>query len=111
MRSITYDKYYRTPHLFLSGTSPSGTPLTPTEIFEDISSDHAKKTVTIEEHPHEKTRVASIHPCRHAEVMKRLWGVMNEERKEEERVDLYLLVFLKVRLSEDEGAKHDGSDR
>ena len=94
--SITYDKYYQTPRLWLSGFSESRSPLAPQAIFEDISQDHARKTVTIEPHPHETMQSASIHPCRHAGVMKRLMEMMGENSKEGLRVDLYLLVFLKV---------------
>ena len=50
--SITYDKYHHCPRLWLAGTKEDGTPLTNDEIFEDIMSDYANKTVTIEEHPH-----------------------------------------------------------
>lgn len=58
-------------------------------IFEDISQDHAKKTVTMEAHPHMDLVLASVHPCRHAEVMKRLFSDPNP------RVDEYMVVFLK----------------
>jgi ubiquitin-like-conjugating enzyme ATG3 len=50
--SITYDRYHHTPRLWLSGLKNDSTPLTNEEIFEDIMSDYAHKTVTIEEHPH-----------------------------------------------------------
>eukprot|EP00486_Rosalina_sp_Unknown_P013761 CAMPEP_0201591896 /NCGR_PEP_ID=MMETSP0190_2-20130828/189933_1 /ASSEMBLY_ACC=CAM_ASM_000263 /TAXON_ID=37353 /ORGANISM="Rosalina sp." /LENGTH=306 /DNA_ID=CAMNT_0048050413 /DNA_START=371 /DNA_END=1292 /DNA_ORIENTATION=+ len=38
--SITYDKYYRVPRVWLRGYDENGNPLTSTEIFEDISADH-----------------------------------------------------------------------
>jgi hypothetical protein len=41
-------------------------------MYEDISVDHAAKTVTIEEHPHKRVSHISIHPCKHAYVMKKL---------------------------------------
>jgi ubiquitin-like-conjugating enzyme ATG3 len=41
--SITYDNYYATPKMWLFGYSESGVALTPQEIFEDISEDHARK--------------------------------------------------------------------
>ena len=38
-----------------------------------VAAEHARKTVTVEPHPHSPAiRVASIHPCRHAAVMKKL---------------------------------------
>lgn len=69
---ITYDKYYQTPRLWLAGYDEHGAPLAPIRIFEDISREHARKTVTIETHPHLETAMACIHPCRHAHVMKRI---------------------------------------
>ena len=50
--SITYDFYTQTPRLWLTGYSEDGQPLTNEEIFQDIAADYAKKTVTIESHPH-----------------------------------------------------------
>lgn len=50
--NITYDKYYQTPRLWLTGYDEHQKPLTIDEMYEDISQDHAKKTVTMETHPH-----------------------------------------------------------
>ncbi|KAJ3333669.1 E2-like enzyme, partial [Gonapodya sp. JEL0774] len=105
--SITYDAYYRTPRLYLSGYSPSGTPLPPLSIFADVSADHAHKTVTVEAHPHEAGGGVAgswvgVHPCRHAAVMKRVVQLMaeregqgNGEGKGEVKVEWYMMVFLK----------------
>ena len=68
--SITYDFYTQTPRLWLTGYSEEGQPLSRDEIFEDIAADYAKKTVTMEAHPHTGLKQASIHPCNHAKVMK-----------------------------------------
>jgi ubiquitin-like-conjugating enzyme ATG3 len=46
-------------------------PLTPEQVFEDIPSDHAFKTVTTEIFPHSGQPLASVHPCKHASVMKK----------------------------------------
>ncbi|TPX33315.1 hypothetical protein SmJEL517_g03711 [Synchytrium microbalum] len=98
--SITYDKYYQTPRVWLFGYDEHRRPLTSQQIFEDISQDHAKKTVTIETHPHENISMASVHPCRHANVMKRIIDHLVDEGKESElRVDQYLLLFLKFMSS------------
>lgn len=92
---ITYDNYYRTPRLWLSGYDENNKPLTIEEMYDDISEDHAKKTVTFETHPHiPGVLMASIHPCRHAEVMKKLINLVSESGKELE-VYSYLMVFLK----------------
>jgi len=76
--SITYDKYYQTPRIFLFGYDRDRQPLTPKKIMEDISADHAHKTVTVDPHPHLEVPHASIHPCRHAPVMLRICERMEE---------------------------------
>ncbi|TNV71975.1 hypothetical protein FGO68_gene17264 [Halteria grandinella] len=70
--SITYDFFYQTPRLWLIGYSETGQVLSESEIFEDIMADYAKKTVTLEPHPHLGVKQASIHPCNHANVMKKI---------------------------------------
>ena len=70
--SLTYDKYYQTPRVWLFGYDEERSPLAPPQIFEDIMQDYAKKTVTIEAHPHLGDPQASVHPCQHAAVMKRI---------------------------------------
>jgi len=92
--SITYDNYYQTPKLWLFGYDENNKPLITEQIFEDISEDHARKTVTIAKHPHLPTSFAYIHPCKHAEVMKSLTERSISNGKEP-RVDTYLFLFLK----------------
>mmetsp|Transcript_9432 Transcript_9432/g.18337 ORF Transcript_9432/g.18337 Transcript_9432/m.18337 type:complete len:369 (-) Transcript_9432:284-1390(-) len=77
--SITYDKYYRTPRIFLFGYDKTRQPLSTKQIMEDISADHAHKTVTVDPHPHLEVPHASIHPCKHAPVMLRICERMEEE--------------------------------
>lgn len=97
---ITYDKYYQTPRMWLFGYDEHRRPLTSTQIFEDVSQDHAKKTVTIEPHPHLDLAMASVHPCRHASVMKKIIERVSEKEGEEPlRVDQYLILFLKFMSS------------
>lgn len=120
---ITYSLYYRVPRFYLSGhDGTTRMPLDPpTVMFEDIAPDYREKTVTIEEFPPMDGGVmmASVHPCRHAEVMKRIFESMARRREREEwheiapasveepgteedsddgglRVDQYLVVFVKV---------------
>jgi len=92
--SITYDKYYRVPRVWLRGYDENGSPLSSSAIFEDISADHAHKTVTVEPHSHSGVVCASIHPCRHSEVMKRFMGKMEESGKVMS-IDQYMFLFLK----------------
>ncbi|KAI0339927.1 hypothetical protein BDW22DRAFT_1431406 [Trametopsis cervina] len=82
---ITYDKYYQTPRLWLLGYDENRTPLTPAQIFQDVSADHAFKTVTIEPFLHSATlQAASVHPCKHASVMKKVIERMNAGLQEEQ---------------------------
>eukprot|EP00899_Mesostigma_viride_P003435 jgi/Mesvir1/13092/Mv06074-RA.3 len=92
--SITYDKYYQTPRVWLFGYDEERNPLTPEQTFEDVSQDHAHKTVTMEQHPHLPYTQASVHPCRHADVMKRIVAVLSSSGADPS-VDHYLLIFLK----------------
>lgn len=93
--NITYDKYYQTPRLWLFGYNEHRKPLTIEEMYEDISQDHAKKTVTMESHPHlPGAPMASVHPCRHAEVMKKIIQTVMEGGGEL-GVHNYLIIFLK----------------
>merc|ERR1719493_262210 len=94
--SITYDKYYQVPHVWLRGYDEYSNPLTTDEILEDISSDHKHKTATVENHPHlSNVLCVSIHPCRHAEVMKTISDRMRENNSFDVTVEQYLFLFLK----------------
>jgi len=93
--NITYDKYYQTPRLWLFGYNEARQPLSVDLLYEDVSQDHAKKTVTMETHPHlPGPPLASVHPCRHADVMKKLIELC-AEGGHEIGVHVYLLIFLK----------------
>ena len=93
---ISYDNYYHVPRVWLVGYGEDRTPLTQDEVLDDVISDYFthrdRKTVSVEDHPHHTAggKVVSIHPCRHAEVMKKLAAVIgqgsngNEEDEEQE---------------------------
>jgi len=67
--SITYDKYWQVPRIWISGQRTNGKYLTHEEIFEDICNDYTNKTVTIENHPFFMYPHVSIHPCGHSNMM------------------------------------------
>lgn len=71
---IAYTQFYRTPRLYLSGYLASSQPLPPHLMMEDIVGDYKDKTVTLESFPYfsDNIKMASIHPCKHASVMKTL---------------------------------------
>lgn len=92
--SIVYDKYYRTPRVFLFGYDENGSPLSPEAIFDDVMTDYANRTVTLESHPHLSRQHASIHPCQHGAAMKRVIEAL-QECNAVPTVDQYLFIFLK----------------
>lgn len=69
-----YSAYYRTPRLYLSGYLPNGQPLPPKSMMDDIVGDYKDKTVTLEDFPFfaNNVKMASVHPCKHASVMRTL---------------------------------------
>lgn len=69
---ITYANFYRTPRLYLSGYLSPSEPLPPHLMMEDIVGDYKDKTVTLEDFPwfDGSVKMATVHPCRHAAVMK-----------------------------------------
>lgn len=74
------------PSSFFASFIQLNRPLTPTQVFEDISAEHAYKTVTIEPFPHSaKLTLASVHPCKHASVMKKVIERMNAGVTAEQR--------------------------
>ncbi|KAB8075923.1 autophagocytosis associated protein [Aspergillus leporis] len=71
---IAYANFYRTPRLYLSGYLSPSEPLPPHLMMEDIVGDYKDKTVTLEDFPwfDGNVKMATVHPCRHASVMKTL---------------------------------------
>eukprot|EP00560_Eucampia_antarctica_P005014 CAMPEP_0197836926 /NCGR_PEP_ID=MMETSP1437-20131217/30494_1 /TAXON_ID=49252 ORGANISM="Eucampia antarctica, Strain CCMP1452" /NCGR_SAMPLE_ID=MMETSP1437 /ASSEMBLY_ACC=CAM_ASM_001096 /LENGTH=336 /DNA_ID=CAMNT_0043443507 /DNA_START=36 /DNA_END=1046 /DNA_ORIENTATION=+ len=101
--SITYDNYYRVPRVWMMGyaSADSSQPLTGEQMMEDVMSDYANRTVTIDPHPHIKGLHASIHPCQHGAVMKTIVRNLSKESVEgngeikSPNVEMYIFIFLK----------------
>ena len=55
----------QTPRVWLNGYDEGRQPLTPAQALQDISHEHARKTVTIDPHPHASVQALSLHPCQH----------------------------------------------
>ncbi|OBT90808.1 hypothetical protein VE02_00644 [Pseudogymnoascus sp. 03VT05] len=87
---IGYSAYDRTPRMYLAGKDTDDHPLPPDLMMEDIMGDYREKTVTIEYFPHmDGLKAVSIHPCRHASVMKSLMKRANSAlklRREKQRL-------------------------
>ena len=94
---IVYDNAYRTPRIYMSGTIAScGMPLRPESMMEDLMQDYVAKTATLEKHPHVGGgQFVSIHPCRHAQTMKRLVDEMSTVGGGAPSIELYMFIFLK----------------
>ncbi|SCV03913.1 LAME_0H14246g1_1 [Lachancea meyersii CBS 8951] len=84
---IAYSTTYRVPKLYLVGFNSEGTPLSPQEMFQDIAPDYRTKTATIETLPFLAAHVTavSIHPCKHANVMRVLMERVREVRSRRRR--------------------------
>jgi ubiquitin-like-conjugating enzyme ATG3 len=98
--SITYDKYYQTPRVWMIGRNTQDQPLTADEMMQDVISDYANKTVTMESHPHVAGPQASIHPCQHGKVMKAIVRNLIKSTEGGEStngpsVEMYIFIFLK----------------
>ncbi|KAL5604416.1 hypothetical protein BROUX41_002388 [Berkeleyomyces rouxiae] len=101
---IMYSPFYRTPRMYLSGYLSSGQPLPPQSMMDDIVGDYKDKTVTLEDFPFfaNNVKMASIHPCKHASVMKSML----------DRADAALRLRREKlqRAREMQAAEHDAAD-
>lgn len=84
----TYSTSYRVPKMYIVGFNAAGTPLSAKEMFDDITTEYRAKTATIEKLPFYKSSMisVSIHPCKHANVMKILLEkvrLVKKRRREE----------------------------
>lgn len=80
--SIVYNKYYRTPCVYLIGKDEFGGSLSVAQIWEDVSSEHSNKTITQGDHPHTGLPHLFIHPCKHSVTMKSMLSMLEEEQTE-----------------------------
>lgn len=87
---IGYSTSYRVPKFYLVGYNVEGLPLTPEQMFQDISIEYRTKTATIEKLPFFKDSVlsVSIHPCKHAHVMKILLDKIRTIKKQRKKTEL-----------------------
>lgn len=83
---VSYDQYYCSPRMYLFGykCGAQNVPLTKEEMMEDVYSANREKTATIDPHPFVQAPCISIHPCRHAEMMKRTLDRLEDRFKEEQ---------------------------
>jgi ubiquitin-like-conjugating enzyme ATG3 len=70
--SMTYDKVYLTPRIWINGRDTWSNQLDHKSMCEDISPDHLGKTVTVEVHPFRNDYSLSIHPCQQTNMLKKM---------------------------------------
>ena len=92
---IIYDEYYHTPRMFFSATDIEGKPINNEKIKEDIQKEYLDKTLTMEPFPFiEGLTMPTVHPCKHANVLKSMSDAMRESGHKVES-HFALLIFLK----------------
>ena len=92
--TITYDNYYRTPRIWFHAYNFYNQMLNNNEILKDFSIEHTNVSVTVETHPYYETESISVHPCKHADAMKKLIKIELENDNIIE-VKQYFIYFLK----------------
>lgn len=70
--SVTYDKFFQTPRIWLFGYNEEGYSLSTEEMVEDIINEYAAKTITVDPHPFTGALCVSIHPCNHSSLLKKM---------------------------------------
>jgi len=94
--SITYDQYYRTPRIWFEGTDGGGGLLTQNEIYSDFMVEYIKVSLTLEVHPILNMNCISVHPCKHAFAMQKMFAFELEKKEASEvKIEDYLVHFLK----------------
>ena len=94
--SITYDQYYRTPRIWFEGIDSGGNMLSQQEIYSDFMVEYIKVSLTLELHPIMDMNYISVHPCKHAYAMQKMFAFELEKKDESEvKIEDYLVHFLK----------------
>jgi ubiquitin-like-conjugating enzyme ATG3 len=81
--------------MFFSAIDYFGKPVSNEDIRQDIQKEYLDKTLTVETFPFiENTSMSTVHPCKHANVLKSMADAMRENKQ---KVDAHfaLLIFLK----------------
>jgi ubiquitin-like-conjugating enzyme ATG3 len=94
--SITYDQYYRTPRIWFEGIDAYGDMLSQKDIYSDFMIEYIKVSLTLETHPILNMNCISVHPCKHAFAMQKMFAFELEKKDESEvKIVDYLVHFLK----------------
>jgi ubiquitin-like-conjugating enzyme ATG3 len=94
--SITYDQYYRTPRIWFEGTDSFGHMLEQDDIYSDFMVEYIKVSLTLEKHPILNLNCISVHPCKHAFAMQKMFAFELEKKDVSEvKIEDYIVHFLK----------------
>lgn len=94
--SVTYDQYYRTPRIWFEGIDAYGDMLSQKDIYSDFMVEYIKVSLTLERHPILDMNCISVHPCKHAFAMQKMFAFELEKKDESEvKIEDYLVHFLK----------------
>lgn len=97
---ITYDQYYRTPRIWFVGTSIDGCQLSQKETYKDFMPEYLNVSLTMELNPALNMYCTSVHPCKHAYAMQRMFAYDMESKDASEiHIENYLVYFLKFASS------------
>lgn len=94
--SITYDQYYRTPRIWFEGMNGYNEVLSQDEIYSDFMVEYIKVSLTLETHPILNINCISVHPCKHAFAMQKMFAFELEKKDATDvKIEDYLVHFLK----------------
>jgi ubiquitin-like-conjugating enzyme ATG3 len=94
--SITYDQYNRTPRIWFEGRNSHGKILSQNDIYSDFMVEYIKVSLTLEQHPILNINCISVHPCKHAFAMQKMFAFELEKKEASEvHIEDYLVHFLK----------------
>lgn len=97
---ITYDQYYRTPRVWFVGSKRDGSPLTQEETYKDFMAEYLSISLTMEKNTEIDMHCVSVHPCKHAYAMQRMFAYEMEKKNASEiKINEYLIHFLKFASS------------
>jgi ubiquitin-like-conjugating enzyme ATG3 len=97
---ITYDQYYRTPRVWFIGSTFFGEQLTQEQTYKDFMPEYLNVSLTMELNPILNVYCTSVHPCKHAYAMQRMFAYDMEKKDSSEiHIDNYLVYFLKFASS------------
>lgn len=95
--SICYDRYYYVPRIFFTAYDENDKEIDQQRLLDDVASQYANKVVSVDV-PHYGTGqvMASVHPCKHANVLKESTeNIAQNKGVDQVGPHLAILIFIK----------------